>query len=230
MPELSKLIYKWPPAVINHMMWRQRELGEMRRAAKMKYRQKHPSPCTFCGTLIRCDMYRHVARCHLQLGLCPVMAVPSVMVYRLEVRAAGLDGPCLRGSQCAEGDKGGQPREAFPAMDGNTPGVHRIADVSTLRHLKRRDAVQRYRAVIGPPLPGTQEGPPPCRVSEKQYVAAARSSAFACGSAKSKGDRLTLHARLCHVRWSVQMLYVPRLDRPDARSVTGGQFGSWSHL
>ena len=75
MPELSKLMHKWPPAVINHMMWRQRELEEMRRAAKVKHRQKHPSPCTFCGTLIRCDMYQHVARCHLelaQLWRCPV--------------------------------------------------------------------------------------------------------------------------------------------------------------
>ena len=75
LPELSDLMHKWPPAVINHMMWRQRELEEMRKAAKVKYRQKHPSPCTFCGTLIRCDMYRHVARCHLelaQLWRCPV--------------------------------------------------------------------------------------------------------------------------------------------------------------
>ena len=41
----------------------------------MKYRQKHPSTYTFCGTLIRCDMYRHLARCHLelaQLWQCPV--------------------------------------------------------------------------------------------------------------------------------------------------------------
>ena len=68
MPELSELMHKWPPAVINHMMWRQRELEEMCKAAKVKYRQKHPSPCTFCGTLIRCDMYRHVARCHLELA------------------------------------------------------------------------------------------------------------------------------------------------------------------
>ena len=68
MPELSELMHKWPPAVINHMMWRQRELEEMRKAAKVKYRQNHLSPCTFCGTLIRCDMYRHVARCHLELA------------------------------------------------------------------------------------------------------------------------------------------------------------------
>ena len=75
MPELTDLMHKWPPAVINHMMWRQRELEEMRRAAKIKYKQCHPSPCTFCGTLIRCNMYRHVAHCHLELALlwrCPV--------------------------------------------------------------------------------------------------------------------------------------------------------------
>ena len=75
MPELSELVHKWPPAVINHMQWQQRELEEMRKAANVKYQQKQPSPCTFCGTLIRCDMYRHVARCHLelvQLWRCPV--------------------------------------------------------------------------------------------------------------------------------------------------------------
>ena len=41
----------------------------------MQYRKKQPAPCEFCGTLIRCDMYRHVARCHLdltQLCRCPV--------------------------------------------------------------------------------------------------------------------------------------------------------------
>ena len=43
----------------------------MRKAARVK----QPAPCEFCGTLIRCDMYRHVARCHLdlaQLWRCPV--------------------------------------------------------------------------------------------------------------------------------------------------------------
>ena len=75
LPELSDLMHKWPPAVINHMGWRQRELEEMHAAAKVKYRQSRPSCCTFCGILIRCDMYRHVARCHLdlaQLWRCPV--------------------------------------------------------------------------------------------------------------------------------------------------------------
>ena len=68
-PELSELAHKWPPAVINHMRWRQPELEDMRKAAKVQYRKKQPARCEFCGTLIRCDMYRHVARCHLDLDL-----------------------------------------------------------------------------------------------------------------------------------------------------------------
>ena len=60
-PELSELAHKWPPAVINHMRWRQPELEEMCKAARVQYRKKQPAPCEFCGTLIRCDMYRHVA-------------------------------------------------------------------------------------------------------------------------------------------------------------------------
>ena len=68
LPELSTLIQQWPPAVINHMGWRQREVEEMRAAAKTRYRQSRPSCCTFCGILIKCDMYWHVARCHLDLA------------------------------------------------------------------------------------------------------------------------------------------------------------------
>ena len=73
--ELSELAHKWPPAVINHMRRRQPELEEMRKAARVQYRKKQPVLCEFCGTLIRCNMYRHVARCHLdlaQLWWCPV--------------------------------------------------------------------------------------------------------------------------------------------------------------
>ena len=88
MPELSELAHKWPLAMINHMRWRQRELEEMRKAANVQYRKKQPALCEFCGTLIRCDRYRHVARCHLdlaQLCRCPVF------VYRLEGHATGLN-------------------------------------------------------------------------------------------------------------------------------------------
>ena len=67
-PELSELSHKWPPAVINHMRWRQPELEEMEQVAMVQYRKKQPVPCEFCGTL-------HVAHCHLdlaQLWRCPV--------------------------------------------------------------------------------------------------------------------------------------------------------------
>ena len=74
-PELSHLTRKWPPAVIAHMRWRQPELEEMQQAAKLQYRKKQPAQCDFCSRTIRCDMYRHVARCHFdlaQLWRCPV--------------------------------------------------------------------------------------------------------------------------------------------------------------
>ena len=71
-PELSELACRWPPAVITHMRWRQPELEELKQAARVQYRKKQPAACEFCGTMIRCDMYRHVARCHLELWRCPV--------------------------------------------------------------------------------------------------------------------------------------------------------------
>ena len=72
-PELSTLSQKWPPAVISHMGWRQQELEGMRVAAKQRFRQSRPS--SYCGIWIKCDVYRHVARFHLdlaQLWRCPV--------------------------------------------------------------------------------------------------------------------------------------------------------------
>ena len=74
-PELSDLTRKWPPELIAHMRWRQPELEEMQQAAKLQYRKKQPAQCDFCSRTIRCDMYRHVAHCHLklaQLWRCPV--------------------------------------------------------------------------------------------------------------------------------------------------------------
>ena len=60
-PVLSTLSQQWPLAVLSHMGWRQKELEEMRSAAKVKFRQSRPSCCEFCGSLIKSDMYRHVA-------------------------------------------------------------------------------------------------------------------------------------------------------------------------
>ena len=74
-PELSTLSQQWSPAVISHMGWRQQELEGMRVVAKQRFRQSRPSSCVYCGIWIKCDMYRHVARFHLdlaQLWRCPV--------------------------------------------------------------------------------------------------------------------------------------------------------------
>ena len=74
-PELSALSQQWPPAVLSHMGWRQKELEEMRSVAKQQFRQSRPSSCVYCGSLIKSDMYRHVTRLHLdlaQLWRCPV--------------------------------------------------------------------------------------------------------------------------------------------------------------
>ena len=73
--QLAELIHRWPPAVINHMTWRQREIEGMRSVVKTECKQNSLKPCTFCGASIKNNMYRHVARCHLQLvqlWRCPV--------------------------------------------------------------------------------------------------------------------------------------------------------------
>ena len=75
--QLAELMHIWPPAVINHMMWRQREMEQMRSVAKKEFKENSRKPCTFCGArkFIKIRMYRHVVRCHLQLAQlwrCPV--------------------------------------------------------------------------------------------------------------------------------------------------------------
>ena len=73
--ELSHLRDSWPPGILNHMKWSQQNLELMRKEAKREFTQTRPMPCKFCGKVIRCNMYRHVARLHLdlaQLWRCPV--------------------------------------------------------------------------------------------------------------------------------------------------------------
>ena len=70
------------------------------------------------------------------------MAVPSDVVHRMEGHASGLDGPYLQSSQCPGGDKEGQPGDVVSAVDGYTPGLYRLTDVTAFRHLERRAAVQ----------------------------------------------------------------------------------------
>ena len=73
--ELSLLRQQWPPVVLRHMVWLQQDLEVMRADAKKRFRQTRPSNYVYCGTVIKCDMYQHVAKFHLdlaQLWRCPV--------------------------------------------------------------------------------------------------------------------------------------------------------------
>ena len=73
--ELSMLRQQWPPAILRHMVWLQQDLEVMRAEAKKRFRNARPDSCAYCGAWIRCDMYHHVARFHLdlaQLWRCPV--------------------------------------------------------------------------------------------------------------------------------------------------------------
>ena len=73
--DMTRLRELWPPEVFNHMKWFQQDLELMRKSAKKQYAHTRPMPCKFCGKVIRVDMYRHVARLHLdlvQLWRCPI--------------------------------------------------------------------------------------------------------------------------------------------------------------
>ena len=75
LPELSALREQWPPSFFRHMMWLQQDLELMRVDAKKRFRQTKPTPCVYCGRVIKCDIKRHVAKFHLdlaQLWQCPV--------------------------------------------------------------------------------------------------------------------------------------------------------------
>ena len=73
--DMTRLRELWPAEVFNHMKWYQQDLELMRKSAKKEFSQTQPVPCRFCGKVIRVDMYRHVARLHLdlvQLWRCPI--------------------------------------------------------------------------------------------------------------------------------------------------------------
>ena len=73
--DMTRLRELWPPEIFNQMRWFQQDLELMRKSAKWEFSQLRPMPCKFCGKVIRVDMYRHVARLHLdlvQLWRCPI--------------------------------------------------------------------------------------------------------------------------------------------------------------
>ena len=73
--DMTRLRELWPGEVFEHMRCHQQDLERLRKSAKKDYVQTRPMPCRFCGKVIRVDMYRHVARLHLdlvQLWRCPI--------------------------------------------------------------------------------------------------------------------------------------------------------------
>ena len=73
--DLTHLRDSWPPGIFNHMKWFQQDLELMRKEAKREFTQARQMPCRYCGKVICCNMYRHMARLHLdlaQLWRCPV--------------------------------------------------------------------------------------------------------------------------------------------------------------
>ena len=58
-----------------------------------------------CERQLKSDMYRHMARLHLDSAV----AVPSVMVYRLEGHTSGQYGSPAWSPQCAGGGQVGLP-------------------------------------------------------------------------------------------------------------------------
>ena len=73
--DMTRLRELWPVEVFDHMRCHQQDLELLRKSAKKDYVQTRPMPCCFCGKVIRVDMYRHVARLHLdlvQLWRCPI--------------------------------------------------------------------------------------------------------------------------------------------------------------
>ena len=75
MKDMMRLRELWPVEVFDHIKWYQQDLELLRKSAKKTYSQTRPMPCRLCGKVIRVDMYRHVARLHLdlvQLWRCPI--------------------------------------------------------------------------------------------------------------------------------------------------------------
>ena len=73
--ELSMLRQQWPPGILRHMVWLRQDLEVMRAEAKKRFPSTRPGSFSYCSTWIKCDMYRHVAKFHLnlaQLWRCPV--------------------------------------------------------------------------------------------------------------------------------------------------------------
>ena len=132
--DMKRLRDLWPPAIFNHMKWFQQNLDLMRKSAKREFSQERPMPCRFCRKVIRVNMYRHVARLHLdlvQLWRCPIAWFTS-----------RLFGAFTEWPRCSVDIEDSEYREICPTMDCASGVVDRVAAGGAFRYFKRHTAVQ----------------------------------------------------------------------------------------
>ena len=125
---------QWPPAVLSHMVWLQQELEEMRAEAKQRFRQIRLSSCVYCGTWIKCDMYRHVAKFHLDLAQLWRWPVSWCTVWK------GTPQDCMdhvRGRMMFRGTL-----TVSSTVDSSTSGVVGFLETAALGNLDGHSAVQ----------------------------------------------------------------------------------------
>ena len=132
----------------------------------MKYRQKRPAPCTFYGTITKCDVYRHVAHRHLELAQLWRCPVSWCTVWR------GTPQDLMDHIRDAH-NVPGEIRKV--SLDSHTTGVCGVPDSSTFGHFKRCTPVQRGLIIAGSSLSSAQKGPSNCCVSWEVFGAAALS-------------------------------------------------------
>ena len=179
-PDLSSLSQQWPPAVISHMGWRQQELEGMRAAAKQRFRQNRPSSCVYCGIWIKCNMYRHVARFHLDLAQLWRCRVSWCTVWK------GTPQDCMdhvRGGGAHDVPwevKSASRKHFLPPWT-----VRRQVWVYSLKpqHWGISTDILLFSSIVGTPLPDPQARSSACRLPEELHVTAACVVACASGSA-----------------------------------------------
>ena len=176
--DMKRLRDLWPPAIFNHMKWFQHDIDLMRKSAKREFSQERPMPCRFCGKVIRVNMYRHVARLHLdlvQLWICPIAwctTWKSSPQDCLEHIRNGHDVPWISKTVCIE--KYAPPwtvcRELWSRCGWNIQVFQLFSELvlSLTQHYRvyrgglphvvfRTDYIERLRALLPPPR-RTEEG------------------------------------------------------------------------
>ena len=217
LPELSTLSQQWPPTVISHMGWRQQEFEEIRAGAKQRFRQSWPSCCTYCGILIKCDIYRHVARFHLdlaQLWRCPVS---WCTVWK------GTPQDCMdhiRGAHDVPWEIKSASLEKYLPPWTVTRKVW--SDSLTAQHSGILTDVLLFSDIHHFRI--HKRGLPHIAL-QRNYMSQLR----ALLPLQAEWYRPTPPARVRYIRLGLRKSWINRLGRPDVHSGVGDQCGLWSH-